>query len=63
MLIKSTTFIDEKFNIVATKNIKQGEELYFTYGYGYWVDRLQKQTNNPFTQLFIDVAFGDGNNK
>lgn len=63
---KNTTFIDDKFNIVATKNIKQGDELYFTYGYGYWVDRLQKQTRNSFTQLFIDVAFGDlkiGNNK
>ena len=63
---KNTTFIDDKFNIVATKNIKQGEELYFTYGYGYWIDRLQKQTANSYTQIFIDVAFGDlkiGNNK
>ena len=62
---KNTAFIDDKFNIVATKN-KQGDELYFTYGHGYWTDRLHKQTENPFTRIFIDIAFGDlkvGNNK
>ena len=63
---RNAMFIDDNFNIVATKTIKQGEELYFTYGYGYWVDRLQKQTKNNITRMFIDVAFGDlkiGNNE
>ena len=62
----NTAFIDDKFNIVATKTIKSSEELYLTYGYGYWTDRLQRQTESPFTIIFIDVAFGDlkfGNHK
>lgn len=58
-------FIDDKFNVVATTNIKKGDELYFTYGANYWLNRTQKLTSSPFTRLFLDVMFGDirlGNN-
>jgi hypothetical protein len=55
---KNAAFIDDKFNITTTTNVKKNEEVYFTYGPGYWIDRLQKQSSNPYTKMFIDVYFG-----
>lgn len=63
---KHTMLLDDKTSIVATKHIKQRGALYFTHNYGYREDRLQKQTAQSPTPMFIVVAFADikmGNHK
>lgn len=55
---QNTQFIDDKFNMIATKNIDKHHELYFRYGFVYWLRDLQMKSISPTTRLFVDVLCG-----
>ena len=39
--------IDKKFWFIASKNIRQGEELFTHYGFEFWVHKLLQESTKP----------------
>jgi hypothetical protein len=52
-------FGDMNFGMYATKNIKAGDELFFSYGADYWLSRIAAATDKPLVRLMISMLCGD----
>lgn len=42
-------------DMIATRNIKKGEELYYHYGEDYWLSLMMQETTNPLFRLFCAI--------
>lgn len=41
------------FELIATRRLQPGEELFLNYGPVYWLDDLMKRGPNPFVRLIV----------
>lgn len=54
----SNVIINDDFQVIATKQISPGDELYFSYGYSYWLGNFMKiylENNNVTMDRLIDL--------
>ena len=50
--MNSNVYLDERLRAYASKDIKASEELYISYGWGYWITKLFFETRNGFIRIF-----------
>lgn len=48
----ANVYIKEDFYMYAKRDIEKGEELFYSYGFGYWISKILIETNEPLTRLF-----------
>jgi SET domain-containing protein len=52
-LALQNVYIDHKLQAIASRDIKEDEELYFSYGENYWMMNELGNSDNSFTRLIL----------
>ena len=51
--------LGEQFLMYATKDIQEGQELFFHYGQVYWLDNILRTSEKPIARLLALLLLGD----
>lgn len=51
-------FVDSSFRVHAMRDINAGEELFYSYGVDYWVNKIRLETDEILTRAFCMLLSG-----